>query len=91
MPFCQTFSLQICRINELPQIGVQILKEKVEQGLTVAMDVLNPNKADDVDGIGKHLKEGYLTEAVSGMPSSSISRRVFFKATNCPVCLSFAL
>ena len=50
------------RIDELLEIGVQILKDKVEKGFAVMVDVLDADEADNIDGIGEHLEKGDLTE-----------------------------
>lgn len=50
------------RVDELLEIGVEILKDEIEEGFAVMVDVLNAYELDDVDGVGEHLEEGDLAE-----------------------------
>lgn len=53
------------RINELLEIRVDVLEDEVKQGLAVlllAVDVLDAEEADDVEGLGQHLEQGDLPE-----------------------------
>lgn len=44
-------------IDVFLEIGVEILKHKVQQRLSVLVDVLDAEEADDVERIGEHLEQ----------------------------------
>lgn len=52
------------RIDVLFEIGVEVLENKVEEGLAVLLvvNVLYAEESNDVDGMGKHLKERYFSK-----------------------------
>lgn len=54
-------------IDELLEIGVKILKDQVKVGLgaavLVGIDMFDAKETDNVEGLGKHLEEGDLSES----------------------------
>lgn len=57
-------------VDELLEISVQILEDKVKEGLAILLlvvnDVLDAEETYDVEGVRKHLEEGNLTEGGGG-------------------------
>lgn len=49
-------------IDELLEIGVEILEDEVEKRLVVLLEVLDAEKANDVEGLGEEVEEGDLAE-----------------------------